>query len=117
MNLDVKASFEEEFSHKDQVYGQNSYTRTHKILGIVTGKREEYTEITLKNQIDYGQQVEIISPNSSFKQIMHDFYILGEEYEYKRVLTGKHNQKIYTLLDKDVKEMDIIRTRMPENEK
>jgi putative protease len=112
----TEAAFDKEFNSEDQVYENNYYHRSHRIIGFVTSKKEgDLFEVEVKNSIGYGQQIEVVGLKDNFYQIVHDIYIKDSEGELKRELTASHGKKIYMSFDRPVSEYYILRTRMAGN--
>ncbi|MFA5478770.1 MAG: U32 family peptidase C-terminal domain-containing protein [Candidatus Muiribacteriota bacterium] len=99
------------FCQTDQIYDTSSYIRNQKVLGFIEGKKEGLSKVTLKNEIHYGQQVEIIGPDSTFKQIIQDIYKINEDGSKERVLKAGHHDNILMSFDYPVKDLYILRTR------
>lgn len=57
---------------KDVYYESNAPLQTHKFVGMVLGKaklkqkKEDLYEVTIKNRLDKGEEVEIMTPNNQF---------------------------------------------------
>lgn len=120
----TEAAYENEFSHKDQVYTSNSYIRTHKVIGFVDepkgydpkthsfpGVSDRLYRVKIKNEVHYGQQIEVVCKQGSFTEILHDFYSENKEGELERVMRGKNNDHLYIPFNRDVNNLCIIRTR------
>ncbi|MGM0607003.1 MAG: U32 family peptidase [Candidatus Muiribacteriota bacterium] len=99
------------FKPDDQIYANSSYLRTHKIIGYISETNEKGARIKLKNELRYGQQVDVIGPEAGFKQIVHDFYKKEDTGELVRTMKANHHDDIYMNFDKPVKDLYIIRAR------
>jgi len=124
----TEAAFEKPFSEKDQIYASNSYIRTYKVMGFVDepedydpkehnfpGVKERLYRVKIKNEVHYGQQVEVVCKQGSFTEILHDFYIENKEGELERVMQGKNNDHLYIPFNRHVDNLCIIRTRDSRN--
>ncbi|MCK9224096.1 MAG: U32 family peptidase [Candidatus Muirbacterium halophilum] len=112
----TEAAFDENFNSKDQVYKNNYYNRSHRILGYVTsGKQGDFFEVEVKNSFGYGQQIEVLNMENSFFQIVQDFYIKDKDSQLVREMNADHGKRIYMRFDKKVEEFCILRTRMASN--
>ncbi len=91
-----------------QIYDSNTYQREYTYLGMVE-MEDERPFITQKNKFCLGEEVEVMRPNG--ENLCAKVISLCDE-EGKMCESAPHpGQKIYLMLDMELKEFDILRRR------